>query len=215
MYAFEVLALGLVASLIGCVWLATSDNRFWCSYYATRSVGSCRLRRLAPIAYGVGIGIVTLAGFALPPLLHLKNVPSGTSAASRFGQPADGKALAPTLAALVGDRRAYLLACGRPAARGLCAWRVPARRLGVLAGGAWLLVRSLSGLRTRVGVAWRFGLTNLTRRSGGTAVQVVAFGLGITALLLLGLVRTDILDEWQRSLTARHTQLFSSEHSTR
>jgi putative ABC transport system permease protein len=54
--------------------------------------------------------------------------------------------------------------------------------------------------RSGVGVAWRYGLANVARRGRASAVQVVAFGLGLTVLLLLTLVRTDLLESWRRTL---------------
>src|SRR5690606_29747972 len=65
---------------------------------------------------------------------------------------------------------------------------------------AWGLVKSLNLLRGQVGVAWRFGLANIARRGPGSAVQVVALGLGLMALLILTLVRTDLLASWRASL---------------
>ena len=54
--------------------------------------------------------------------------------------------------------------------------------------------------RSGVGVAWRYGLANVARRGRASAVQVVAFGLGLTVLLLLTLVRTDLLEGWRKTL---------------
>ena len=70
----------------------------------------------------------------------------------------------------------------------------------VLALAALALVRALSLLRSRVGVAWRFGLANVSRRSGGSVAQVMAFGLGISMLLLLIVVRGDLLEAWRTNL---------------
>ncbi len=72
--------------------------------------------------------------------------------------------------------------------------------LAVLAAGAWLLVRAFSGLRHGAGATWRFGLAGLARRAGGTTAQVLAFGLGIMALLLLTLIRGDLLEDWHGRL---------------
>jgi putative ABC transport system permease protein len=63
-----------------------------------------------------------------------------------------------------------------------------------------LLVALIGRSRSGVGIAWRYGLANVARRGRDSAVQVVAFGLGLTVLLLLSFVRTDLLDSWQRSL---------------
>ena len=70
----------------------------------------------------------------------------------------------------------------------------------ILAASAYLLILLLNRLRSRVGIAWRFGLANISRRPGSSVVQIVAFGLGIMVLLLLSTVRSDLLDGWQRSL---------------
>ncbi|MBS0396690.1 MAG: FtsX-like permease family protein, partial [Proteobacteria bacterium] len=79
---------------------------------------------------------------------------------------------------------------------------------GLAASGAVLyaaglaLVRAARGVRGAAGVAWRYGLANVARRGHESAVQIVAFGLGLTVLLLLALVRDDLLREWRRSLPA-------------
>jgi putative ABC transport system permease protein len=74
----------------------------------------------------------------------------------------------------------------------------------IIAGTLYLVGRGLVALigrfRSGVGVAWRYGLANVSRRGRDSAVQVVAFGLGITVLLLLTLVRTDLLEGWQQTL---------------
>ncbi len=71
--------------------------------------------------------------------------------------------------------------------RGAGAGRRPA---GVLAGR----------LRGRVGVAWRYGVANLSRRRAESVVQIAAFGTGIMVLLLLGVVRDDLNGDWRRTL---------------
>jgi putative ABC transport system permease protein len=50
------------------------------------------------------------------------------------------------------------------------------------------------------GVAWRYGLANISRRGTESVVQIVAFGLSLMVLLLLTIVRNDLLDNWQRTL---------------
>ena len=68
----------------------------------------------------------------------------------------------------------------------------------VIASALYLVGRGLVAVLGRsrggVGVAWRYGLANVARRGRASAVQVVAFGLGLTVLLLLTLVRTDLLE---------------------
>jgi putative ABC transport system permease protein len=62
------------------------------------------------------------------------------------------------------------------------------------------LVAMMGRFRSGVGVAWRYGLANVARRGRDSAVQVVAFGLGLTVLLLLTIVRTDLLEGWRQTL---------------
>jgi len=91
-------------------------------------------------------------------------------------------------------------------------WVVPERKLFLsftAALAAFVLVLTLAGvllvylagrLRGRVGVAWRFGVANLSRRRAESVVQLVAFGTGIMVLLLLGILRDDLNGDWQRTL---------------
>ena len=72
----------------------------------------------------------------------------------------------------------------------------------VLTLAGYALVRLTGRLRGGVGVAWRYGLANVSRRGGGSVVQIVAFGLGLMVLLLLAVVRSDLLADWRRSLPA-------------
>jgi len=64
----------------------------------------------------------------------------------------------------------------------------------------WLLVRSLTEFRGAAGVAWRYGLANISRRGTESIVQIVAFALSLSVLLLLTVVRSDILEEWKATL---------------
>jgi len=72
----------------------------------------------------------------------------------------------------------------------------------VLTVAGYGLVRLTGRLRGGVGVAWRYGLANVSRRGGDSVVQIVAFGLGLMVLLLLAVVRGDLLNDWRRSLPA-------------
>jgi putative ABC transport system permease protein len=153
---------------------------------------------LAPLAVALVTVTAMLIGFALPSLLHLKNTPPArvlrkTAAAPplRFGISylcAVG-ALFAILWSLVRDTELVVSVLG-----------------GVLGVGAALalagygLVRLTGRLRGGVGVAWRYGLANVSRRGGASVVQIVAFGLGLMMLLLLAVVRGDLLSDWRRSL---------------
>lgn len=153
-----------------------------------------------PILPALATGFVTLLGFGLPPLLRLREVPPLRVLRRDLG-PVNprllalyGPAVAATLALLIwqaGEWRLALYVCAGVTGT-----------VAALALAAWGLVQALGLLRGRVGVAWRFGLANIARRGSGSAVQVVALGLGLMALLMLTLVRTDLLANWRASLPA-------------
>ena len=69
-------------------------------------------------------------------------------------------------------------------------------------GGGWLLVSGLTRFRGAAGVAWRYGLANISRRGTESIVQIVAFALSLMVLLLLTIVRTEILSDWRQTLPA-------------
>jgi putative ABC transport system permease protein len=69
-----------------------------------------------------------------------------------------------------------------------------------LALAAWLLVGIVGRLRGRVGVAWRYGAANLARRRAESIVQIVALGFGLSALLLLAVIRGGLVDDWRARL---------------
>jgi len=53
-----------------------------------------------------------------------------------------------------------------------------------------------------LGVSWRFALATMQRRPVATIVQSVALSLGLMALLLLSVTRTDLVDAWRRAAPA-------------
>ncbi|MGH8323578.1 MAG: ABC transporter permease, partial [Steroidobacteraceae bacterium] len=90
--------------------------------------------------------------------------------------------------------------------------------LGFTAGlAAFILLLTLAGsllvylagrLRGNVGVAWRYGVANLSRRRAESVVQIVAFGTGIMVLLLLSIIRGDLNSDWRHTLPANLPNFF-------
>ncbi len=72
----------------------------------------------------------------------------------------------------------------------------------VLAILGFVLLQLLQPLRQRSQSGLRLALANLARRRTTTVAQIVAFGLGLLALLLLSVVRHDLLTTWQDRLPA-------------
>jgi putative ABC transport system permease protein len=147
---------------------------------------------------GLITAVAVLTGFALPPLLQLRDVPPLRVLRRNMDPPplaytvTYGLAIGAILLMLLWLIRDVGLVLGVAAGMG--------GTLAVLLAAGWLLVRSLSRLRAGVGVAWRYGLANIARRGRESIVQIVAFGLGLMVLLLLAVVRTDLLEDWRASL---------------
>ncbi len=68
-------------------------------------------------------------------------------------------------------------------------------------------------MRGAVGVAWRYGVANLSRRRAESVVQIAAFGLGMMVLLLLGLVRSDLLSRLASQLADQPAELLFHQYS--
>ncbi len=153
---------------------------------------------LRPLVQGMVAGFVMLLGFALPPLIALRRVPTLRVLRRDLGAP-DSSGLS-----------AYLL--GVAAVAGLVLWQAQELKLGLYvlggvmgtaaacAGFTLLVLYLLSSLGRSAGLNWRFGLANLRRHRAGSIVQVTALGLGMMALILLTLVRAELLDNWRNSL---------------
>ncbi|MEM7430344.1 MAG: FtsX-like permease family protein [Pseudomonadota bacterium] len=151
-----------------------------------------------PVVLACGSALVLLIGFALPSILQLRNTPPLRVLRHDAMPPAPSRLLIAGLA--LGAVAALLYrSVGDP------------QILAILLGGivviaatlylvGRLLVMSMGRFRSGVGVAWRYGLANIARRGRSSAIQVVAFGLGLTVLLLLTIVRTDLLEGWRQTI---------------
>jgi len=197
LHLLQFVIIGLIASAIGCA------IGFLCQYLLAALLAPIVSVTLPapgwlPVLQGLIAGFVLLLGFALPPLIALKKVPTLRVLRRDLGAP-DSFGLS-----------AYLL--GGAAMSGLILWQAQDPKLGMyVLGGVLgtmmasavltlLVLRLLSSFSRGAGLNWRFGLANLRRRAMGTVIQVIALGLGMMALILLTLVRSDLLESWKRSL---------------
>ncbi|MFQ5551856.1 MAG: ABC transporter permease, partial [Gemmatimonadales bacterium] len=196
-FAWEMIWLGLVASLIGCA-VGYAAHVALAEILTGFIAGSLPAPSPRPLLVGVAAGMVILIGFALPPLLALRHVPPTRVLRRDLG------AVSPTSVFTFFAALAAMISLMAWQARDLTlfTWALGGTlaTLLVLSLVALILVRLLNRLRGKVGVAWRFGLANIARRARGSAVQIVAFGVGVMVLLLLSIVRTDLLDGWRRTI---------------
>jgi putative ABC transport system permease protein len=151
-----------------------------------------------PVALASGSALILLVGFALPSLIQLRNTPPLRVLRHDEIPPPPSRlfvagtsliAVATLLYYTIGDALMLVIVLG-----GMLVVS------GALYGLGRVLVAAMGRSRGGVGIAWRYGLANVSRRGRDSAVQVVAFGLGLTVLLLLTLVRTDLLQGWKRTL---------------
>ena len=168
------------------------------------ALGAGVLRVDLPPASGFAgaLGLLTAAtitiGFALPHLLKLKDTPPMRVLRHDLPPPRLGTGLS------YGIAIAALLVMIGVIVRDLLMLSLVAGGLVLVTliavAGGWLLVLTFTRFRGAAGIAWRYGLANISRRGSESVVQIVAFALSLMVLLLLTLVRSDLLNEWQRTL---------------
>ena len=152
----------------------------------------------SPILLGSASALILLIGFAMPSLIQLRNTPPLRVLRHDEMPPPPSRlfvagtaliAVAVMLYQAIGDGLMLLIVLG-----GMLIVSA------ALYGAGRVLVAILGRFRGGVGLAWRYGLANVSRRGRDSAVQIVAFGLGLTVLLLLTFVRTDLLEGWQKTI---------------
>ena len=199
LFVGEFLLLGLVAGAAGCV------LGFVVQFVLSALLGDLVGFPLPapggwPVAHGMAVALLLLLGFALPPLIRLGRVPTLRVLRREWDGIAAREGLAWAAGALV--LAALLVGIARDVLLG--AWVVGGFALAFAAYGvvAWLVLRALGRLRAVASSGWRYGLAGLRRRPVASLVQVLALGMGLTALLLLTLVRGDLLSNWKQATPA-------------
>ena len=200
LYLYEFLLIGLIGSVLGAV------VGFGAHFVLLETLGKFVSHDLPPPSVipglqGIVTGLLLLVGFALPPILQLRNVPHNR--VIRREQDAPQVAVVAT----------YGL--GTLTFIGLLLWQAGDVKLGLLTALgflgcfamfaliSWLALKSLRTVRGAFKhPSWRFALTGLQRRPGATIVQIVALALGLMALLLLTVIRGDLIGAWRQSTPA-------------
>jgi putative ABC transport system permease protein len=197
LHVLQFVAAGTIATLIGCS-IGFAGQYLLASVLAPLVQGALPPPTLLPVLHGVATGFVLLFGFALPPLIALRRVPTMRVLRRDIGRP-DQAGLG-----------AYLL--GSAAIAVLVLWQAQDFALGgyVLGGvvgtivacgvATMLAIRALRRIFEKAGFGWKMGLANIRRRQVGSVLQVISIGLGLMALILLTLVRNELLVNWQKAL---------------
>ncbi len=196
-HAGELLWLGLLGSVLGLSlgWLLQHVLGLWLASSLGLVIPSAGWM---PALHGIGVGFCVLLAFALPPILALRRV-SAARVLRREAGGLEAGAVASTLAGLAGLTALLWWKAGSVSLGGVVLLGIVAT-LAVLALLALALIATLRLLRGRLRGPWRYGLANVSRRAGTSVVQISALGLGLMAILLLTLVRTDLISRWQQSL---------------
>ncbi|RZI81849.1 MAG: FtsX-like permease family protein [Rubrivivax sp.] len=204
-YALEFLMAGIAASVAG-VLLGLALHQVFVSLLAGLVNVALPAPSFWPALLGLGLGLSLLMGFGLPPVLQLAAVPPLRVIRRDLGAPKTGSllvlgagvaGLAAILVVLAGD-----LMLGGIAAAGFAA------AVLLFAGLAWLAVKLLrrvvpadvSGARVP---RWLLLATRqVAARPGFAVVQVSSLAVGLLALTLLVLLRTDLIDSWRGATPA-------------
>jgi putative ABC transport system permease protein len=196
-FFLQLLMLSLISSLIG-VGIAFFAQQGLSTLMTGLTNNVLPAASLLPVVMGLVAGIATVLGFAMPQLLRLRQVsplrvirrdltPLPLSGFSSYG------AAIITLALLTpwqsGSAQMTLFTFAGILATAL-----------LLVIFSKLIIHYLNKLRSRVGVAWRYGLSNVARRANLSLAQILGIGLGIMIMLLLTLIRTDLLESWRNRL---------------
>lgn len=197
MCTLEFAILGVLASVAGCLlgYLA----QFAIAALVEEYVGTALpAASLLPALQGLLIGLALLLGFALPPLLQLKNVPALRVLRRDLGAPAQGTLAAWGLGAVVIG--ALLVWQAGSARLGLVVLAGFVVALALFAGVAWCALSLAGRAGSSAGVTWRYGMASLRRHARGNTVQILALALGLTAVLILTFTRDDLLNTWRKKL---------------
>ena len=197
LHAWQFAVLGLAACALGSLvgYGAQAILAQWLTVFLTVELP---LPGPLPALRGAVIGLVLLLGFTLPPLIRLRS--ASTLRVLRrdlaTAEPASLAAFVLGLAALsalivwqAGDLKMGSIALGGFGAA-----------LAVAAIAGYGMIRLVSRLRGAASGPWRYGLANLRRRTGASLLQIMALGLGLMAMLMLTLVRTELVVKWQESM---------------
>ncbi len=200
-YTFEFFVVGLVASLVG-VAIGYAVHYGFVALLAGLVESALPAASLWPVAFGLGMGLTLLFAFGLPPVLQLAQVPPLRVIRRDVGglKPAS---LAVLLIGITGFA-ALLLAASSDLKLGLIAVGGFAGAVAVFAGMSYVAVKLLRrSVNEATAPRWLVLATRqISARPAYAVVQVSALSVGLLALILLILLRTDLIASWRQATPA-------------
>lgn len=206
-YALEFLAVGLAASTVG-VALGFAVHHVFVQLLAGLVAADLPAATAWPAALGLGVGLALMLAFGLPPLLQLAQVPPLRVLRRDLAGPRPAS-LAVLAAGLAGFGL-LLLAVARDVKLGAIALGGFAGAVLLFALLAWVAVRLLARLVPEAKAPrWLVLATRqIAARPAYAVVQVSSLAVGLLALVLLVLLRTDLIASWQRATPAQAPDRF-------
>ena len=197
LFCWEFLLLGVAASALGCV-LGFAGQALIGLWLSQLVAAALPLPGPWPAVQGMAMGLSLLLGFALPPLLQLKNVPALRVLRRDVGPPRQNAVL--VYAAALASLFALLWWQAGEVKLGAYMFGGFFAAFAVFALAGYAALRAIGRLGRGGTLSWRYGLANLRRRAQSNTIQIVALSLGLTAILLLTFIRTDLLESWRTRL---------------
>ena len=197
-YTLEFAVVGIAASALGVV-IGFAVHYGFVLLLAGLVDAALPAASLWPVAFGIGMGLTLLAAFGLPPVLQLAQVPPLRVIRRDVGN------LKPASIAVLGvgvaGFAALLLAASSDWMLGLIAVGGFAGAVLVFAGLSWVAVWLLRrSVNESTAPRWLVLATRqISARPAYAVVQVSSLAVGLLALVLLVLLRTDLIASWRKA----------------
>ncbi|MES2424350.1 MAG: FtsX-like permease family protein [Pseudomonadota bacterium] len=200
-YSFEFALVGVFASLAG-ITLGYAVHLGFVSLLAGLVNAALPPPTVWPVLLGLGMGLTLLFAFGLPPVLQLAQVPPLRVIRRDVGNLKPASLLVMGLG--VAGFAALLLVVSSDRLLGLIAVGGFAAAVVVFAGLSWLAVRLLrASVNEATAPRWLVLATRqLSSRPAYAVVQISALSVGMLALVLLVLLRTDLVASWRQATPA-------------
>ena len=200
-YTVEFVLVGLAASAAG-VLIGYAVHHVFVALLAGLVDAALPPPSVWPVLFGIGIGLTLLVAFGLPPVLQLAQVPPLRVLRRDVG------ALKPASLAVLGlgvaGFAALLLAVSSDLTLGLIAVGSFAGAAAVFALLSWVAVKGLRrAVNEQTAPRWLVLATRqIAARPAYAVVQVSSLAVGLLALVLLVLLRTDLISSWRAATPA-------------
>jgi putative ABC transport system permease protein len=200
-YSFEFVLAGLLASVIG-VALGFWVHHGFVALLAGLVNADLPAASAWPAWFGIGMGLTLLLAFGLPPVLQLAQVPPLRVIRRDLGglKPAS----LTVLGLGVGGFATLLLAASSDLKLGVIAVGGFAAATLLFAALSWLAVRLLRWVvnDSTAPTALVLATRQISARPAFAVVQVSSLAVGLLALVLLVLLRTDLISSWRAASPA-------------